>query len=222
MHEIVLTFHTYEAEKRMGFGLWNARLRSILLPLDHETNIVSHSGQRPGDLVHALLGLAPAVRGRWCVARSKRPSTHCSMPKLIDFVVQGVTERARVAGARGRRRCSTSLHTVAGEVNLKVPQAAAPTLRETAIIERYRRRESSVEEALIEMYLAGISVPPGRGHHRGAVGPRSEPEHGVEPRQERSREVEAWRNRRIEGEHQYLYLDGIVMKRCWAGEVRNV
>ena len=29
---------------------------------------------------------------------------------------------------------------------------------ETAIIERYRRRKSSVEEALIEMYLAGISV----------------------------------------------------------------
>ena len=27
---------------------------------------------------------------------------------------------------------------------------------ETAIIERYRRRESSVEEALIEMYLAGV------------------------------------------------------------------
>jgi len=29
---------------------------------------------------------------------------------------------------------------------------------ETALIERYRRRESSVEEALIEMYLAGVSV----------------------------------------------------------------
>jgi Transposase, Mutator family len=29
---------------------------------------------------------------------------------------------------------------------------------ETAIIERYRRRESSVEEALIEMYTAGVSV----------------------------------------------------------------
>jgi putative transposase len=34
--------------------------------------------------------------------------------------------------------------------------------------------------------------------------------------------IEAWRNRRIEGEHPYLYLDGIVMKRSWAGEVRNV
>jgi hypothetical protein len=33
--------------------------------------------------------------------------------------------------------------------------------------------------------------------------------------------IEAWRNRRIEGEHPYLYLDGIVMKRSWAGEVRR-
>lgn len=52
---------------------------------------------------------------------------------------------------------------------------------ETAIIERYRRRESSVEEALIEMYLAGVS---GRGHHRGAVGHASQPGHGLEPAQE--------------------------------------
>ena len=29
---------------------------------------------------------------------------------------------------------------------------------ETAIVERYKRRESSIEEALIEMYLAGVSV----------------------------------------------------------------
>ena len=29
---------------------------------------------------------------------------------------------------------------------------------ETAIIERYRRRESSIEEAMMEMYLAGVSV----------------------------------------------------------------
>ena len=48
-----------------------------------------------------------------------------------------------------------SLHTVAGEVNLKVPKLRRQTF-ETAIIERYRRRESSVEESLIEMYLAGI------------------------------------------------------------------
>src|SRR5580698_10325074 len=50
-----------------------------------------------------------------------------------------------------------SLHTGAGEVNLMVPKLRRQTF-ETAIIERYRRRESSVEEALIEMYLAGVSV----------------------------------------------------------------
>jgi transposase-like protein len=44
------------------------------------------------------------------------------------------------------------LQTKAGEVRLKVPKLRAQTF-ETAIIERYRRRESSVEEALIEMSI---------------------------------------------------------------------
>ena len=34
--------------------------------------------------------------------------------------------------------------------------------------------------------------------------------------------IEAWRNAPIAGAHRYVYLDGIVMKRTWAGEVRNV
>jgi putative transposase len=49
------------------------------------------------------------------------------------------------------------LHTKAGEVTLTVPKLRTFPF-ETAIIERYKRRESSVEEALIEMYLAGVSV----------------------------------------------------------------
>ena len=49
------------------------------------------------------------------------------------------------------------LHAKAGVVNLKVPKLRKGAF-ETAIIERYRRRESSVEEALVEMYLAGVSV----------------------------------------------------------------
>jgi putative transposase len=50
-----------------------------------------------------------------------------------------------------------SLETRAGQVSLRVPKLRRQTF-ETAIIERYWRRESSVEEALIEMYLAGVSV----------------------------------------------------------------
>ena len=69
-----------------------------------------------------------------------------------------------------------SLQTKAGEVRLR-RQAF-----ETAIIERYRRQESSVEEALIEMYLARVSVR--RGHHGGIVGHAGVALDGVAPQQE--------------------------------------
>ena len=47
--------------------------------------------------------------------------------------------------------------TTAGDVKLKVPKLKGIQF-ETAIIECYKRRECSVEEAMIEMYLAGVSV----------------------------------------------------------------
>ena len=49
------------------------------------------------------------------------------------------------------------LHTKAGEVEVKVPKLRKHTF-ETAIIERYRRRDISIEEAIVQMYLAGVSV----------------------------------------------------------------
>ena len=60
------------------------------------------------------------------------------------------------------------LKTKAGEMTLKVPKLRSLPF-ETAIIECCRRREASVEEALVEMSLAGVSAP-GRRHHRGALG----------------------------------------------------
>ena len=76
-----------------------------------------------------------------------------------------------------------TLQTKAGDVNLKVPKLRRQTF-ETAIIERYRRRESSVEEALIEMYLAGISVRRVEDITEALWGTRGQPEHSVEPEQE--------------------------------------
>src|SRR5664280_2742525 len=114
-----------------------------------------------------------------------------------------------------------TLHTKAGDVSLKVPKLRRQTF-ETAIIERYRRRESSVEEALIEMYLAGISVRRVEDITEALWGTRVSPSTVSNLNKKIYVKIEAWRNRRIEGEHPYLYLDGIVMKRSWAGEVRNV
>ena len=86
----------------------------------------------------------------------------------------------------------------------------------------YRRRESSVEEALIEMYLAGISVRRVEDITEALWGTRVSPSTVSNLNKKIYAKIEAWRNRPIEGEHPYLYLDGIVMKRSWAGEVRNV
>src|SRR5262245_3290445 len=59
------------------------------------------------------------------------------------------------------------LHTKAGEVTLQMPRLRSVPF-ETAIFERYRRRESSVEEALIEM-KGRRSGPPPRGRPRPAM-----------------------------------------------------
>lgn len=62
-------------------------------------------------------------------------------------------ERRDIRAGSYRRK----LQTKAGDVELTVPRLRKLPL-ETAIIERYKRRESSVEEALIEMSLAGVSM----------------------------------------------------------------
>ena len=82
------------------------------------------------------------------------------MPKRIDCAAPG--SRSAAEGRKDTRAGSydRQLHTKAGEVTLIVPKLRTLPF-ETAIIDRYKRRESSVEEALIEMYLAGVSVAAG-------------------------------------------------------------
>jgi len=113
------------------------------------------------------------------------------------------------------------LHTQAGEVELKVPKLRKATF-ETAIIERYKRRESSVEEALMEMYLAGVSVRRVEDITQALWGMRVSAGTVSDLNQKMYERIEAWRNRPIEGTYPYVYLDGISLKRTWGGEVRNV
>jgi putative transposase len=79
-----------------------------------------------------------------------------------------------------------------------------------------------VEEALIEMYLAGVSVRRVEDITEALWGTRVSPATVSDLNKRIYDTIEAWRNRPIEGEHPYVYLDGIVLKRSWAGEVRNV
>lgn len=160
----------------------------------------------------------------------------------LDEVVRGTVEQTlnalldaeadRACGAgryqRSPQRQDTragsyerQLQTKAGEVTLNVPRLRKLPL-ETAIIERYRRRESSVEEALIEMYLAGVSVRRVEDITEALWGTRVSPSTVSELNQKIYGQIEAWRNRPITGRHAYVYLDGIWLKRSWGGEVKNV
>jgi len=114
-----------------------------------------------------------------------------------------------------------SLHTKAGEVTLKMPKLRSVPF-ETAIIERYRRRESSVEEALIEMYLAGVSVRRVEDITEALWGTRVSSGTVSKLNQKIYKKIDAWRSRSLTGAYPYVFLDGICLKRSWAGEVRNV
>jgi putative transposase len=113
------------------------------------------------------------------------------------------------------------LETKAGSVTLKVPKLRSLPF-ETAIIQRYRRRESSVEEALVEMYLAGVSVRRVEDITEALWGTRVSSGTVSRLNQKIYRHIEAWRNRQIVGDFPYVYLDGVILKRSWSGEIKNV
>lgn len=114
-----------------------------------------------------------------------------------------------------------TFHTKAGEVSLKVPKLRRATF-ESQVIERYRRRETSVEEALVEMYLAGVSVRRVEDITEALWGTRVSPSTVSELNQKIYARIRQWRERPITGEHPYVYLDGVWLNREFGGEVRPV
>ena len=145
---------------------------------------------------------------------------------LLEVEADKLCRAKRYERSRERRdtragHYKRKLQTKAGEVELRVPKLRTLPF-ETAIIERYRRRESSVEEALIEMYLAGVSVRRVEDITEALWGTRVSPSTVSALNQKIYGKIEAWRQRPIEGSYPYVYLDGIALKRSWGGEVRNL
>ena len=93
---------------------------------------------------------------------------------------------------------------------------------ETAIIERYRRRESSVEEALIEMYLAGVSVRRVEDITETLWGTKVSPGTISNLNKKVYEQIKTWRTRPLFGDYPYVYVDGVYLKRSWGGENQNV
>ena len=81
---------------------------------------------------------------------------------MLDAEADEIANAARYERKTDRKafragHCERTLTAKAGKLSLKMPKLKG-ALFGSAVIERYRRRESSVEEALMEMYLAGVST----------------------------------------------------------------
>jgi putative transposase len=153
-------------------------------------------------------------------------SVERTLNELLDAEADRLCQAARYERTEARKdtragHYTRRLETKAGTVKLKVPKLRVLPF-ETAIIERYRRRESSVEEALIEMYLAGISVRRVEDITEALWGSRVSPSTVSNLNRKVYGRIEKWINAPIEGNFVYVFLDGIWLKRCWAGEVKNV
>ena len=113
------------------------------------------------------------------------------------------------------------LATTSGEVTIRMPKLKGMRFT-TAIIERYRRRETSVEEAMIEMYLAGVSTRRIEDVSEILWGSSVSAATVSNLNEKAFEAVEEWRNRPLERAYPYVYVDGIYLKRSWGGSYENV
>ena len=92
------------------------------------------------------------------------------------------------------------LLTSTGEVKLTVPRLRTLPF-ESQIIKRYQTKQSSVEEALIEMYLAGVSVRRVEDITDALWGARVSSSAVSELNQQVYEKIESWRMQPIQGDH---------------------
>ena len=142
------------------------------------------------------------------------------MRRQTSFAVRGSTNAPRPQGHAGGQLRSASADE-GRRCDLTVPKLRNLPF-ETAIIERYRRRESSVEEALIEMYLAGVSVRRVEDITQALWGTRVSASTVSDLNQKIYGKINEWRERPLVGDFPYVFLDGLWLKRSWGGEVKNV
>ena len=158
--------------------------------------------------------------------RMVRKSVEETLNAMLDAEADEITGAARYERS-GKRKAYRAGHyerdlTVkAGKMSLKVPKLKGAVF-ESAVIERYRRREESVEEALIDMYLAGVSTRQVDDVSQLLWGDRMPSQTLSDKLKKVYADIDEWRGRPLEQDYPYLFMDGVWHKRCWGGSVENV
>ena len=160
------------------------------------------------------------------VAEVVRKSVEDTLNGLLDAEADELCKAHKYE--RNAERVSTraghyerNFQTTSGNILIKMPKLRQIPF-ETAIIERYKRRETSIEEALTEMYLAGVSVRRVEDITEALWGCRVSSSTISDLNQKIYKNIEEWRNSALSAEYPYVFLDGIWLKRSWGGEVTNI
>ena len=135
----------------------------------------------------------------------------------------GAERYERTAGREAYRagHYERRLTTTSGEAAIRMPKPEGMRFT-TAIVERYRRRETSVEEAMIETCLAGVSARRIEGVSEILWGSSVSASTVSNLNEKAFASVEEWRNRPLERAYPYACVDGIYLKRSWGGSYENV
>lgn len=159
---------------------------------------------------------------RELVRKTIEETINAMLDEEADQIVgAGSYERTDERAAYRAGHYERGFTTTSGQVTLKMPKLKGMRFA-TAVVERYKRRETSVEEAIIEMYLAGVSTRRiedvgeilwGAGVSAGTVSNLND---------KAFKSVEEWRCRPLAREYPYVYVDGIYLKRSWGGSYENV
>lgn len=145
---------------------------------------------------------------------------------MLDAEADEITGAARYERKEGRKayragHYERTLTAKAGRLELRVPKLKGAVF-ESAVIERYRRRESSVEEALMEMCLAGVSTRQVDDISKLLWGDRMPSQTLSDKLKRVYDDIDRWRTRPLESEYPYVFMDGVWHKRSWGGSVENV
>lgn len=145
---------------------------------------------------------------------------------MLDAEADEITGAARYERSGGRKayragHYERKLTAKAGRLELKVPKLKG-ALFESAVIERYRRREQSVEKSSTDMCLAGVSARQVDDTGQLPWGDRMPSQTFSNKLKRVYAEIDEWRNRPLGSEYPYVFMDGVWHKRSWGGSVENV
>ena len=144
---------------------------------------------------------------------------------MLDEEADLIANAARYERSDGRKayragHYARGFTVKAGRLALRIPKLKGAVF-ESAVIERYRRREQSVEESLIDMYLAGVSTRRVDDISQLLWGERMPSQTLSDKLKRVYDQIDQWRNRPLDSEYPYVFMDGVWHKRSWGGGVEN-